>query len=251
MDWSLSKIIRIERGLVGLSTSDLRALLQLYGTDDPRRVSDMVDWARASRSRAWWIPFRESLPTSAFESLLGLEEAADNILVFSSSIIPGLLQTPRYITGVMDGFPRTVLTEEAANIRAQVRLRRQEHVLGRGTAVQVVMDEAALRRKVGSDDVMAEQMSHLQQLSTVTNVSILILPFAAGPYVSSGSFTILSFADVEDDDAVYAETFDTDTIYEGSDEVSLYQRLYNWVRDRSLDRNASLELIKRVADEFA
>ena len=37
MDWSLSKVIRIEAGTVGISTNDLKALLRHYQLDDPDR----------------------------------------------------------------------------------------------------------------------------------------------------------------------------------------------------------------------
>ena len=35
MDWSVSKLVRIEAGAVGISTNDLRALLDLYGVRAP------------------------------------------------------------------------------------------------------------------------------------------------------------------------------------------------------------------------
>ena len=42
MDWSLSKLIRIETGAVGISTNDLTALLRLYDIKDPKRIRALV-----------------------------------------------------------------------------------------------------------------------------------------------------------------------------------------------------------------
>src|SRR5215471_18146876 len=49
MDWSLSKIIRIETGAVGISTNDLRALLNLYQINESDRIAELIELARASR----------------------------------------------------------------------------------------------------------------------------------------------------------------------------------------------------------
>ena len=60
MDWSLSKLIRIESGSVGISTTDLKALLQHYGIVDPAEVDRFRGLARAGREqRAWWTSYRE------------------------------------------------------------------------------------------------------------------------------------------------------------------------------------------------
>ena len=64
MDWSLSKLIRIEKGTVGISTSDLRSLLSHYGIGDSERVNALVRLAKSSRERPWWAPYREHLPSA-------------------------------------------------------------------------------------------------------------------------------------------------------------------------------------------
>jgi transcriptional regulator with XRE-family HTH domain len=51
MDWSPSKVFRIETGAVGISTTDLRALLSFYNIKDERQTEELVDLARAARSR--------------------------------------------------------------------------------------------------------------------------------------------------------------------------------------------------------
>src|SRR5271165_5182421 len=59
MDWSLSKVIRIENGSVGISTNDLRALLSLYRIDDTSRVEDLIELARSARERSWWSRYND------------------------------------------------------------------------------------------------------------------------------------------------------------------------------------------------
>jgi transcriptional regulator with XRE-family HTH domain len=251
MDWSLSKLIRIEGGQVGISTSDLRVLLQLYAIVDTDRTEQLIRWARASRVRPWWAPYRESLPSPMFERFLGLEAAASVIDMFNPSIIPGLLQTRGYITAVLNGFPKTVLPADAVDVRIEIRLQRQEHVLKHSPGLTIVIDENALRRGVGNASVMREQLIHLLEMGTQPNITLLVLPFSAGPYVASGSFSILSFEEAEDRDAVHAEMLDAETLLDADHEVAMYRRLFAWLRDRSLDRTRSSELIREVADEFS
>src|SRR6266581_8429792 len=62
MDWSLSKMIRIETASTGISTNDLKALLPLYDISDEERTEQLVVLARAARERPWWSAYRDVAP---------------------------------------------------------------------------------------------------------------------------------------------------------------------------------------------
>src|SRR5215471_3545626 len=66
MDWSMSKIIRIETGAVGISTNDLTALLRLYKVDGAERTDELVALARAARQQSWWSKYRSSVSPTHF-----------------------------------------------------------------------------------------------------------------------------------------------------------------------------------------
>jgi hypothetical protein len=51
MDWSPSKMLRIETGAIGISTTDLRALLAYYDCKDERQTEELVELARTARAR--------------------------------------------------------------------------------------------------------------------------------------------------------------------------------------------------------
>jgi transcriptional regulator with XRE-family HTH domain len=250
MDWSLSKLIRIERANVSISTSDLRMLLQHYEVTDAALVRQTVEWARAARTKPWWAPYRENLPTPTFESLLGLEADASVIEVFHSAVVPGLLQTERYSRSLLANYAAIYLDQHVWEARAEVRMRRQQEVFRRRPRLDVIIDEAVLRRASGDAATMRGQLEHLLVTGERPEVSIRIIPFSAGPYVSSGSFNILLFNDEADSSAVYVELFDTDTLLEDPHDVALYGRLFEWMQEKALDTTDSANLIKRVADEF-
>jgi transcriptional regulator with XRE-family HTH domain len=250
MDWSLSKLIRIEKGTVGISTSDLRSLLSYYGVHDTENVNNLVRLAKSSRERPWWAPYREHLPSADFEKLLGLEAEASTIETFQSTLIPGLLQTQQYMHYVLGGITHE-LGSESVNVREEVRLRRQQAVLYADDPplFKVVLDEATLRRVADSGPVMRQQLLHLADLSARPNIVIEVIPFTAGPYLDSGTFAILSF-DSTDDPVVYLENAWYDTLLDKEDQVSKYQELLDELRQRALDPAASEQLLRKIADEF-
>jgi transcriptional regulator with XRE-family HTH domain len=59
MDWSPSKLIRIERGDVGISSNDLKALLSYYGVDDPEQIDQLVELARSARGTSVYDQFAD------------------------------------------------------------------------------------------------------------------------------------------------------------------------------------------------
>src|ERR1700744_3746927 len=96
MDWSLSKLIRIENGSVGISTNDLKAVLQHYEITDDKRTAELVSLSRASRERSWWSTYRDSISKRLIQ-LIEYENAAYITRNFQDLVIPGLLQTTDYI----------------------------------------------------------------------------------------------------------------------------------------------------------
>jgi transcriptional regulator with XRE-family HTH domain len=51
MEWSPSKMLRIETGAVNISITDLRALLAYYNIKDKQQIEELVHAARAARIR--------------------------------------------------------------------------------------------------------------------------------------------------------------------------------------------------------
>src|SRR5215475_10512242 len=77
MDWSLSKVIRIENGSVGISTNDLKALLRLYQVIESERTNDLGALARAGKERSWWsVGGYRDVASQALFQLIGYESAA-------------------------------------------------------------------------------------------------------------------------------------------------------------------------------
>ena len=193
MDWSLSKVIRIEAGSVGISTNDLKALLILYKMVDGEQTDDLVALARAGRERSWQSAYRDVVSPRMLQ-LIEYEAAALIIRNFQPLVVPGLLQTEEYAKAVLGQFAGTAT---AARIDAQVdfRMRRQE-LLDRADMPLLffILDEAATRRLVGGPAVMRRQVRKLIELAGRPNITVEIVPFSAGVHPGLlGPFVIYEF----------------------------------------------------------
>ena len=125
MDWSLSKIIRIESASSGISANDLKALLQLYGVKDPGQVDSLVALARAARERSWWSKYRDVAPQSLLQ-LIEYESAAHAIRQFETLVIPGILQTEDYAGAVIQNYYGEGPGSDQLRALVELRIRRED-----------------------------------------------------------------------------------------------------------------------------
>ncbi|GGP90538.1 helix-turn-helix domain-containing protein [Streptomyces melanogenes] len=201
--WSISKVIRMEAGDVGISVTDLRALLQLYEVTDQEQVNELTGMVLASRKQPWWGRYSRTM-TSGFSSYLGYETSASIMRNFESNLIPGLLQTRDYALALIDNSDG--LQDQWVNLRME----RQKRAHGNDkTQLFFILDETAMRRVVGSEALMRPQLERLLELNALPHVHIMVVPFARGTYPSfRSSYMIFEFSDANDDIVAYLENPD-------------------------------------------
>jgi transcriptional regulator with XRE-family HTH domain len=203
MDWSPSKLIRIESGAVNISTNDLRALLGHYGVDSAR-IETLVEVARTAREVPRWNIYKD-VASPEYITFLGYESSASVIRNFEPLLVPGLLQTEEYARTVLS----LIFSREPQKIDALVDLRIQrQEILVREAApsLHFIIDEAVVRRVAGGRDVMRRQLRQLLQLSEQENIAIRIVPFEKGLYRRQRvPYWLFEFPDPEDGDVLYVE----------------------------------------------
>lgn len=191
LDWSLSKLVRIETGDQGVSLTDLQAMLRLYNVTDEQRISQLTQLARGTRLHSWWIGYREYI-SRQFGQYLGLEDSASRIRAFHPILVPALLHTDDYAFELL----RSRMSEKEAKALVELRTQRQERLLGRPEPprMEFVFGEEALGdRPIGSLEVMERQLRRLLELAVTPYVSIRIVPLSVGAHPGlSGSFILLS-----------------------------------------------------------
>ncbi|MFC5289554.1 helix-turn-helix domain-containing protein [Actinokineospora guangxiensis] len=188
LEWSLSKVIRIENGAVRVSITDLRAALALFGISEPARVDELLELSRQAREKEWWDKYRKDAQQGIID-LAAYEASASVIHQYQSMVVPGLLQTTAYARAVIGNFDDEATTEGLLALR---RDRQRAALRGDGRERVFILDEAVLLRTVVGPDDMLEQLAHLVEVNRMDGVSIHVLPLSSGPHRAiGGSFQVL------------------------------------------------------------
>ncbi|MEU9730660.1 helix-turn-helix transcriptional regulator [Streptomyces sp. NPDC048002] len=246
---SQSKISRLENGRRSISQRDVRDLCGVYEVEDVRIVDSLMQMAKDSRQQGWWHSFGD-IPYSVY---IGLETDAASLRVYDPQVVPGLLQTKSYAEALIQGALPEV-TPGDIDKRVQVRLRRQERISAPDNPLRLwaVLDEAALRREVGSRHVMIEQLEHLIEMSRLPHVTVQVIPFTMGAHPGvSGQYAILEFPDAADSSVVYIEGVTSDLYLEKAQDVQKYSVMYEHLRAQALNADQSREFISKAAKDYA
>jgi transcriptional regulator with XRE-family HTH domain len=244
LECSVGKVSRIETGVVGARPQDVREMLALYGVTGARQT-DLIDLVRLARRRAWWQDYADVVPADSAR-FYGLEDGAASIQQHAVVLVPGLLQTADYARAVISA-PATASVADVER-RLELRLRRQR-MLDRPQPprLHVLLDEAALRRSIGGDEVMSGQLAWLVEVAGRPHVRLQVLPFHAGGYGAVGvAFTLFGFADPADPQVVFLEQLTRTTLLDEPDEVRSYAAVFAEATGRALDPVASAAFLADV-----
>jgi hypothetical protein len=250
MDWSLSKLIRIENGTNNISTNDLKALAQYYEIADEKQVADWLALARASRERTWWSTSDIPKPLA---QLIEYENAAYLSRHYEDLVVPGLLQTTDYMRASTRQLAPDMTDSQVDGV-IEVRLKRQE-LLKRAEAPRLffILDEAVIRRIVGSKDLMRHQFQELIEAADMPNITVEVVPFTAGLVPGlQAPFVIHEFSDAADDELLYLESPRGDVLSRDDvEEILSYREDFERLRRASLGPEGTIEFLREVIAELS
>jgi len=227
-----SHIAHLEIGRNLPRTAELEVLLGFYGVSD--RIPEFLELVDAARrGKDWWLPFKGVIP-DWFDLYLGMESSATQIEAYAPAFVPGLFQTRRYAQAVIRA-RSPELPDADLGRRIELRMARQDALVRQPSppSVRCVLDEAVLLRLPPRPEIMAEQLHHLIKLSDLPNVTIQVLPLAAGLHAGfEGPFTILTFPPdlLGDPGVVYTDTRFRATYYQDPAEIHAYRNTWTDIR---------------------
>lgn len=252
MEWSLSKIIRIEAGSVGVSTNDLKALLRLYKINEQDRTDELLALARQSRERSWWSGYKDLLSLQYIQ-FIDYESAATAIRGFQPVLVPGLLQTQDYARVTIAQLAERV-TPKIIEDLVEIRMKRQE-LLARemSPAMLFILDEAVVRRVVGGKDVMRKQIAHLMELNARDNMTIELVPFSAGAHPGmQGPFVIMQLPEPAEDEILYLEgSKGAMVIRDDPEDLASYQEKFEQLRKLAMTPGDTAACLRKIVEEIA
>jgi transcriptional regulator with XRE-family HTH domain len=251
LKWSPSKISRYELARTGLKPRDVERLLDYYEITGSRRAL-LVSLAEDAARKGWWEEFADVI-SADYQQFIGLEYEASSLAIWHVEVVTGLLQTEAYARHIISSYNQVERISPGMIERlVKIRMRRQQ-VLAREPAPQisVVLDESVLRRRVGDEPVMYEQLQRLVREAERPNVTLQILPLEAQHMVFGESFVLFRFGPDNDamlQDVVCSEHLQTGFSVEGERETYLHRLAFQILVGASLDPASSSELILETAE---
>lgn len=255
LDWSASKVSRIETNRIGIKPTDLTRLLDLYRVDDARR-SQLIALSAEPQPPGWWNAYADSIAPE-YAAYISLEASATEFRCWSPELIHGLLQTEDYADAIMEihAFPAVSHPPPITmRRRVEVRMRRQDLLASPDRKqFSFILDEATLLRRYGDRELMRRQLLHINELSRLPNVTIRVLAFSGRhPVVGLGAFTLLQFAPLHGiaiTDVVYIEQLTRNDIIDDEEAAYEYRLAFDRISHEALDEEASRQLIAQIAQE--
>jgi transcriptional regulator with XRE-family HTH domain len=251
--WSVPKITRMETGSGLVEPMDVRVLCQLYQANaELTLVLEGYAYVTKTKKDWWQSPeYRPAIPPG-FKAYLGLEATASQMHEYESEFVPGLLQTEEYVRAIHrrahQGLPPQEIDRlVAVRMTRQEILTRSEHPL----KLSVIVNEAVLRRAVGSPAIMRDQLAHLVKITELPTVRLRVVPFTAGAHPGmNGPFIVLRFPDAAIQPIVYLENLASAGVTSRADDVDKYEDAFNDLTATALGHDKSRNMIEQARKEF-
>lgn len=240
LDKTRSSLGRIETGQSRADVHLIRSMMDLYDHYDP----DLLDLAREANRPGWWTKY--NIEDRGF---IDMETEAAVVREVALVSVPGLLQTEAYMRALFAAgrLPRARVDNEVT-----VRSFRQRRLVDEEFPLELtaIVDEAALRKKVGGAAVLRAQLRHLGTAADLPSVTIQVLPDDAGAHTGvDGAYTILSFP--ENDPSLLYVSYVTGAVHiENPEEVHQAKLMFDQLRSEALSPKDSVALIERLASEL-
>lgn len=181
-----------------------------------------------------------------FEDFTKAEAQARRIYELQTGRISGLLQTETYMRALFVA-SNPLETEELIDDRVRARRDRQARLFTADAPLLVsILDEATLRRVVGSRAAMRDQLEHLLFMGGRSNVIIQVIPFGEGESTHMPMSGMVTLELPNGQRSIYSESLSRGHFMEDAGQVSRYLADYDRSRAQALSQTESAELIQRV-----
>jgi len=238
-----TKVSRAENGRQSITDAEILAWCTACGASD--QVPELIATARTvdSMYREWRRQTRAGL-RHLQESSAPLYERTQLFRIYEHTTLPGLFHTAEYSTEIMNYWVRFLGLPDDAEAATAARLARQKVLRSGRRRFIVVLAEQVLRTRLGTPQVMAAQLEHLQQVMRLPNVSVGIIPAMAERYtVAQVPFWIW------DDARVTIETISASLDITRPDEIALYATVFDQLRQSAVYGSRARELISSAIAE--
>jgi transcriptional regulator with XRE-family HTH domain len=239
-----TKISRIENGSQAPSEDDIKAWC--LACDAGAQVPDLIATARAIESM--YVEWRRHTRAGMKRLMLTpvpLYERTTLFRIYEHSAIPGLFQTAEYSAAILSYFIDFLDAPNDLDAALQTRMERQKIIYSGNRRFIVVLEENALRARVGSLDTMAGQLDRLLATISLPRASLGIIPQTA----PRRTFTQVGFW-IYDNAMVGVETPTAKLEITQPREIRLYAEMFEHLRQSAVHGAQARALITRAITDL-
>ncbi|WP_406690031.1 helix-turn-helix transcriptional regulator [Saccharopolyspora sp. ID03-671] len=221
---------------------DVASLLTAAGITgaEKRRI---VDLAKHASEPNWLTVGMPGIPQQ-LAGAVECERSASAIYQWAPMLIPGLLQTTDYARALLKA---AGLPPNEIEARIMVRIARREAITRKTPLdLHVLLGENALRDRIGSSEVMVDQLRHIRELMLRDNVTVQLVRPSVGWHPGVlGPFVLYEFPDSPS--VVHFEHFSSGAFVVDTDDVHEYGHAVDLIGRVALSPETTSELIEEIA----
>ncbi|GAA1177468.1 helix-turn-helix transcriptional regulator [Streptomyces hebeiensis] len=224
--WTHSKSSRIENARTPPTPADIRAWCQACGADD--QAPDIIAQSRNAESQ--YVEWRRRVKSGLKQlqhSYVPLFQSTSLFRVYSATLVPGLLQTEGYITGLMSSITDFREIPDDVTEAVAARLERSRILHEPGHRFVMLIEESALRHQIGDADAMAAQLGYLLTAGALPSVALGVIP-ASTP---SRPIWPMETFHLYDDTLVSVELLSARVTVTQPSEIALYEKAFAGLRE--------------------
>ncbi|MGC5397886.1 helix-turn-helix domain-containing protein [Streptomyces sp. DT20] len=242
--WQGSKVSRIQSGRSQPSDDDITTWCRACRAEE--EAADLIAAARqAQQMYTEWRRVQRGGLRGVQQARQPLYERTKVMRVYSSSVIPGMLQTGAYAAALLSEIARFNRVPDDSAAAADARVERSRIIRRGGRRFPILVEEAALRRRIGGPDVMAEQLGYLLQAAALPSVTLGVIPAKAGPLWPLETFTIFDTQQVTVELLTAAVTITTPS------EIAQYIAAHDALSEGAAQGPGALRLIAQAGSVLA
>lgn len=243
-EWHFTKISKLEHGTQAPSEQDIRTWCSACGTED--QVPDLIATARAIESMyiEWHRHMRAGLKRSQASSV-PLYERTKLFRIYENTVMPGLFHTAEYAAAILTFWNRFLDLPDEVDAAVASRMERQRILYTGVRRFVFVLEEQALRTRVGDAEVMLGQLDRVLAVMSLPRMSLGIIPALGERHcLAQGSFWIF------DEERVQVEGVSAGLDITQPSEVAVHARAFTLLQQSAVYGQAARGLIQRALIDF-
>ncbi|MFF3392483.1 helix-turn-helix domain-containing protein [Streptomyces sp. NPDC002669] len=244
LGWQGSKVSRLQSGRTQPSARDIEAWSRACGA--PGEAIDIVAALRqAQEMYTEWRRVQRAGLRGVQQARRPLYERTTVMRVYSSSVIPGMLQTRSYARALLAEISRFNRTPDDSDAAADARVERSRILQRAGRRFPILIEESVLHRQIGGADVMTEQLGHLLRAASLPSVTLGVVPARSGAMWPLETFTVF------DTEQVTVELLTAAITITAPSEVAQYLASHDEMSAVAVHGPGAVRLIARAVSALA